>query len=564
MHPYTAMRRQIAENRTILALLALGLMLRLAWIAYQTDVFQGDECEYLRLAGNLVRHGRYEGLFDGLQLVYPPLLPGLVALVSALTPSLAAAGTIVALLSGVALISATYALAGRLYGRRTGAIAAALVAVHPTLIQLSGTVISEAIYLPLVVAGAHAAVVWLDERTRLPGLLCGTFFGLAYLTRPESLAAPLAIAIVFAACARIRGTTIIEALRQTLPMLAVTAVLAAPYVIYLSSQTGALHLEGKSVMNYTIARRIGAGMDPNEAALALGKNLEEEGPLLSPNHWIANAPPTIPTRGLADYWVENASRNFATLRWTLLSADFGGYPLLLLVALGLLVRTPARPLIPGEVLVLTLTAGYTFILLGQHMIAFRYVVPLLPFLLIWAAHGIGMITDWTVAGVGSVARHREAWRRPVAIAVPCVLALALVTPGVDLSRGGDFRSTAPHVALRKDAGIWLAGADPHRKTVMSTNTEVPYYAQATARSLPYAPEQRVLAYIRTSPPDYIVLTREPSTVGAYYTSWLQQGVPAPEARLVHRVGTPGDPDLAIYSWEPDPLNRTPRARRGVP
>ena len=81
---------------------------------------------------------------------------------------------------------------------------------------------------------------------------------------------------------------------------------------------------------------------------------------------------------------------------------------------------------------------------------------------------------------------------------------------------------------------------------MSMGNEVPYYARATGMRLPYAPEDRALAYIRAKSPDYVVLTGEPSMVGPYYTRWLKRGIPDPTARLVHLIGASADPDVAIF------------------
>jgi 4-amino-4-deoxy-L-arabinose transferase-like glycosyltransferase len=541
-----AARYRVAEDWAILALLLLALILRLTWIAFEIPIVQGDECEYLRIAENLLHEHRYAGLYEGLELVYPPLFPILIALLSLATPDIEAAGTAVGLLSGLALVAATYALARQLYGSRAGVLAATLVAVHPTLIQLSGTIISQAVYLPLVVTGVLFAVRWVEERDRFLGLLCGACFGLAYLTRPEALAGVPVIAAMFVVTARAHRSSFGKSLLQTLPMLVMAAALAAPYVAYLSIQTGAFHLEGKSVMNYTLAQRINAGMDPYAAGFAVGPDLHEDGPFLSVNRWIMEAPAAIPRRGLAEYLVQNSLRNAGPLRRTLLSPAFGGYLMIVLVATGLLFRPPGRPSFAREALVFTIVVGYVVILLGQHMVALQYVVPLLPFLMIWAANGIGIVTDWIIAGTRVVAHGHNSWRTLVAMTIPCALVLALVIPGADLSRGGAFRSDAPLEAYRKEAGLWLARRPVPPRTVMSTSNEVPYYAGATAMRLPYAPGDRALAYVRLKSPDYVVLPRQPSRVEPYYTSWLKRGIPDPAARLVHLIGAPDDPDVAIF------------------
>lgn len=547
----SAVRTYATRHWVLWALLALALVLRVAWILGEVPILQGDECEYLRMADSLLRSHRYAGLYDGLQLVYPPLLPLLIVLFSPLAPSLPAAGVAVSLVSGLMLVAATYALAHRLYGERAGILAAALATVHPTLVQLSGTILSEAVYLPLIVAGTYAGVRWLDERMPRWGALCGLSFGLAYLTRPEALIAPVAIAAAFVLTARAHRVALPRALLQVMPLLAATALVAAPYVAYLTVETGKFRLEGKSVVNFTMAQRINAGMDVNEAAIGLGPDLQEDGPLLSVNRWVLEAPAAIPAGGLADYWVHNAARNAGPLRWTLLSSDFGGYLVLLLAAVGAFVRPRRQLSLARESLVLALVAGYAGILLGMSVVLFRYVVPLLPFLLVWSANGIGLVADRMVHASRFALPRQHALQTLSATVVPAALVLALVVQGADLGHGGDFRSAAPMETFRKEAGLWVAGATPPARHVMSTSNEVPYYSRATATRLPYASSARALGYIHRLAPDYIVLTREPSTVGDYYPVWLSKGIPDAEARLVHVIGNPADPDVAIYRWVPD-------------
>ena len=540
----------VIEHWPLLALLVIALALRLVWISWESPVLQGDECEYLRIAENLLRNHRYAGLYEGLQLVYPPLFPILIALASLVTPSFQTAGILVAVLGGLSLVVAMYGLARHLYGMRVGLIAATLGACFPPLVELSGAIYSQTVYIPLVVGGVFFAVRWLDRVGRGSALLCGACFGLAYLTRPEAIVCPLVIAAAFALTARLHDSSVRMALTKTLPLLATTAILAAPYVAYLSIQTGALHFEGKSVMNYTIAQRVNAGMDLNEAQWGIGPALQEDGPLLSPNRWILSAPAAVPLSGLPEYWIRNARRTSSQLRWTLESTAFGGLLMNGLAILGLVFQQWSRQRFAREVLVFTIVAGYSAALLGQHYVFFHYAVPLLPFLLVWASNGIEVVTRWLVAGARRAAGSKVSGIVWLSRGIPCLLLLGLFLLGAQgLKGGGEFKSTQPSELYRKEAGLWLAREPAVSRKVMSTSNEVPFYAGATAMRLPYATEAVALAYIRAKSPDYVVLTRERSSVGPYYyDKWRKQAIPDSAARLVHQIGPADDPELAIYQW----------------
>ena len=128
--------------------LALALVLRLYWLLHKFPVLGGEECEYLRLAENLIHRHTYVGLFEGPQVMYPPLLPLLIALVSPLTSTFEMAGEVVTLFSGMLLVFEVFILVRYLYGTRVGIIAGTIASCHPVLISLSGTIISESLYLP--------------------------------------------------------------------------------------------------------------------------------------------------------------------------------------------------------------------------------------------------------------------------------------------------------------------------------------------------------------------------------------------------------------------------------
>ena len=545
--------RRFAEYGPLFVLLALGLALRLIWIAWQTPILQGDECEYLRIAENIVRHHRYAGLFEGPQVIYPPLYPLLIALVSFVTRDLPTAGLAVGVIGGLCLIAAMYALAAYLYGTRVALIAGALGACFPVLVELSGILFSQVLYLPLVVGGAYFGMRWADRTGRHSGLLCGACFGLAYLTRPEAVAGIFVAAAAFVLTAERFGSSIRTALAGTIAPLALTALIAAPYVAYLSHATGGFRLEGKSVMNFVIAERMNAGMSLNEAQFGLGPGAREDGPLLSPNRWILEAPAAIPLSALPEFWVRNARRTAAPVRWMLTGPAFGGLLTAGLAAIGLAWRRRWTPQeVTRELLLVAFVGGYLAILLGQHAMSLQYVVPLLPFMLVWAARGIDIVASLPVALLHQASRAAHAAALASSAAIRIVLFLALLAIAArTVPDGGEFKSIQPAEAYRRDAGLWLAHERHGERRVMSASNEVAYYAQATALRLPYATEADALRYLHAKSPDYVVLVHERYATGGdrYHAEWRTRGMTDPAAHLLVRAGPPDDPDFAIYEWD---------------
>ncbi len=198
------------ERRVELAVFALALVLRLAWVGviqYRGGALFGpDAASYDALAMSVLE-GRglckwdYQGLFTDPNhaiLVYsfrPPLLPLVLAgIYGVLGHSYAAARVFMALL-GAATCLAVVRLARQLFGCREGAIAGLLAAVYPRLIYYSGAIVTETPYtflLCLAVSVLLAAQRSQDTLWRWP--LAGALLGLATLCRSALLAFVVSVA----------------------------------------------------------------------------------------------------------------------------------------------------------------------------------------------------------------------------------------------------------------------------------------------------------------------------------------------------------------------------------
>src|SRR5215470_11332812 len=231
--------RAIGQPSTalLLALCIVSVVLRAYWVVHHSTVLDENGSEYARIAENLLRHGTYRGLFEGPELMFPPLFPVLLALGSLFTGSVDSAARLIPLLAGVLLVPTAFALARLMYGLRVALGVAALTALHPVLIDLSSTAYSEGIYLLLMFAGLYWALRALDSGNRTHTVFCGTLFGLAYLTRPEALVYPV---VVLAAMLSkdLRSGLASRCAVRALCLFVPIAVVAAPYVAYLSIQTG--------------------------------------------------------------------------------------------------------------------------------------------------------------------------------------------------------------------------------------------------------------------------------------------------------------------------------------
>lgn len=268
-----------AVNRPLLSTLVAALALRAFALVLTSGAIDGEGAEYARLAQNLLQGNGYTGIAEeGRQLFFPPLFPFAIAAVSLVTRDAELAGRMLSLTMGTLTVLPTYLIALRMYDRRTAAVAAIFVTCFPFLIYLSTTVNCEITYLTLVLTALYLAMAAIETPTPRRLLSSGAFYGLAYLVRPEAIAYMLVsvILIFFNILGRYNANKIIALARVGL-MLGSFCLVAAPYVAWLSIQTGQFRIEGKSPLNITTARRIQSGEMAAEAAFGVDRSGQERG-----------------------------------------------------------------------------------------------------------------------------------------------------------------------------------------------------------------------------------------------------------------------------------------------
>jgi peptidoglycan/LPS O-acetylase OafA/YrhL/uncharacterized membrane protein len=204
-----------SEHRTALAarwfgpaLVALSALAALGWVAYAllVDVPRleyGDARNFHLLADGLAQGAGYVRAIDRVDLglildtgEYPPLFPAVLALASLVGLDTFAAHQGVAALVAATAVPLTGLLGRRIGGPAVGLVAAVLVALHPMVFQTGAALMSEALYLPLVVAVLLATLKARDDRSWRSWAVAGVLAGLAALARGEGLVLGAIVAVV--------------------------------------------------------------------------------------------------------------------------------------------------------------------------------------------------------------------------------------------------------------------------------------------------------------------------------------------------------------------------------
>ncbi len=168
------------------AVVALGLVLRVAYVLVVLDpVEPGLDAIWYQLQGGSIRQGTGfvvpTSLFEPVQVPtagFPPVYPAYQALWQWVFGAGPTSVRLAGIVPGAATIALTGWLGRRVAGARAGLLAAAVVAVDPTLLAVDGATMSENVTVPLVLAVVAVTHRLLHEGVRAGwvvalGVLCG-------------------------------------------------------------------------------------------------------------------------------------------------------------------------------------------------------------------------------------------------------------------------------------------------------------------------------------------------------------------------------------------------------
>ncbi len=490
---------------------------------------------YVTIAHNLLAGQGYVGILGGREPFVPPLYPWLIAAIAAITGDGITSARLVSWLAGLALVPATFWLGRQLFDRRCGLWAALLVAASPLLIEYSSLEWSETLYAVLLVTGL--ALGWQARREQRWQIaaLAGLSLGAAYLTRVEGA---LAVGVVAAWLVLARTTRARDRWRLPLVLLTAFAMMALPYVLWLSSALNRPAWESKSGLNFVIAQRMASGMSYVDAAYGLDDTGQPSGVFLERGTRLIAEPavPAVATGWSLPRWQllqQGAVQAWFELRLYLLS------PWMLLAAaggIGMTLLPRARRagwhwatlylgsfLLPALLVVMLVPQVYT-----------RYLMPLLPLVLVWAGVMLGQVQRAAAAWLDTHLKTVRGRRAAPWLAMGATLAVTLVLLW-SLPRGSSVTVRRRVDVDQQRAGTWLA--QPGRQTaprILAVHSQVPFYARGIHVPMPNGTPAQVLAYADTQDVDVIVTSPRKLASRPRLDAWRTVAeLPAPW-RLVYR------------------------------
>jgi Dolichyl-phosphate-mannose-protein mannosyltransferase len=474
------------------SLIVLAIIVRIPFLRYQnqTAVEWADGAAYAVIGKNIISGNGIRDWY-GPHTLWPPFYPALLGVVSLAIPDLEMAGRVVSLITGTLAVGFLYLIAHTLFSKETALYTAVLLATHPEISRASLTVMSESTYLCLLLAGIWLTVGILQKVRLYLCILVGLIFGCAYLTRPEAIGFLVLIPLLII-CAHFRsGGQRQKVFIGVVALFAGFIVLAGPYVLFLRVHTGQWQISGKTLHNLAIT-------DPR-----LGHSLEEKFHGLSPDGTHIGVT-RVTVSEVVQYWREHP-RVFVK-RYTRLLLDQyhevlpgACHPLLLALAGIGLYHGQWQRSSSGKLLLLV--ALFPFFIYPLSHVEQRYMIPLLPFVLIWAGLGVAVVVE----GLQRARTPRVLFHRSIpvrALAHTAVVAVLLLPYFGFLIRPYDMG------AEQKVVGQWMRQHIGTDAKIMERTHVVAFYADGIPFDLPYASLQQVLKYGARIGAEYLVVSED--------------------------------------------------------
>ncbi len=189
-------------------LVVVALIVRIA-VVIATPDYQArtDAADFDRLAVSLADHGRFPSSAEwaprGPTAFRPPLFPVALAAVYTVVGTGSEhtrweAGRVMEAALGALAVGLIFLIGWRLWGPAVGLVAGGIAAVYPPLVLVGTSLLSESLFIPLVLGAVLAALLHRDSAHRWRwAVLAGVLTGLAALTRGNGfvLAIPLAFLV---------------------------------------------------------------------------------------------------------------------------------------------------------------------------------------------------------------------------------------------------------------------------------------------------------------------------------------------------------------------------------
>lgn len=538
---------------SLIIIIAVALLVRLFFLRFE-HAAGWDEINYLKLGAS----GAIHGLNHVLHPYWTPLYPLTVALMGKLFHDYEVAGRLVSILFGALLIVPVYLFSLRYFSRKIAVFSSLLIAFFPALIESSTSAETEPLYNFVAAMGILVGFYVLNQKSHWGAAMAGILFGLAYLTRPEGIGLYLVFSGIVV-CMTLFEVVKYHKFKSTLLFLIVTLgffITSSPYLIYLKKVTGHWTISSKGATNLQ-----------GEISVMENKNHAEQ---LNPWLMLSDDNTTLPDDDIYhtgeylkkyhqqnDEELPNHGRQIVSVTSFLVAKKYLkiflevitggvsqvlGLPILVLMILGLWGKAWDRNRIIRDGYLLTFVGFFWFIVVPMFHFTERYMLPMVPLVLIWSGVGIEYLMEWF-----------EKTRETLALKIKSNIMVAIRKAFIILFISSLFIPAYIRMIVRnpydatewaepieqKKAGLWLKNyCGDATPVVMSWSHAVSFYAGNyninQSITIPHNDLDRVLQYAKYRGATFLSLN-EKNQKGFPTVSYLLDETQAPpELKLIYK------------------------------
>ncbi|MDZ7376728.1 MAG: glycosyltransferase family 39 protein, partial [candidate division KSB1 bacterium] len=415
----------------LLTILAAGIRIFFLQFEYAAG---WDEINYLKLGASGAIHGWNHVLHS----YWSPLYPFSIAMLGKIFPDFELAGRLVSLLFGVLLIGFYYFLVEKLFSTKIAWYSSLIIALFPMLIESSVSALTESLYIFLTVIGILIGLRALKRGSMPLAMVTGIMFSMSYLTRPEgigSLIVFVAVALIVMIYRRIRQRSS-KVHWSAICAIGCFAVMSTPYWYYLHRETGKWTLSSKGTANLygalTAMEHKGQALNPWLLLNDDNTRLPDDD-IYHTGDFLKNCQPSsLPRSFGAEHSSGFLTNSFRILKKymkdfyqvnTAAISSVLGLPLLLLAILGLFGSSESGERLWQDLYLLSYVIFFWIIVIPIFHVTERYLLPMVPIVLIWSGRGIERLSEWLRSVMISIT---HAWNRKLMALIPALVIMMMI------------------------------------------------------------------------------------------------------------------------------------------
>ena len=378
------------EKNFLILMLIIALFIRLLFLPmYQ--VVTSDGGAYLSLGENLIKGNGYVDLYGKTNLSFPPLYPLATGITWFFINDIELAGRIVSLIFGVLLIIPVYYLTKIYYNKKSAYIAVLFTTFYFHLIHYSVETMVESMYIFLLVIAIYFGLFAINKKYSKYYIYSGIVLGLCYLLKPEAIMYILIIIFITFFYRLIdykKNTVFIQILKNIIFMLFFFFIIISPYLLLLYTETGQLNFSAKSQnlligekndelsYEYMLFRLVDNNTKVNLDTFSAG---------VDPFQYIITHQQELTSRYITNIW-EEMTEYFPKI-----------FPiwLIAIITIGLFTKKWDKKRLKNE-FYLFLTIILPLLIFPFFHIMIRFLIPIIPFLLVWFSNGLIHLQDWFI------------------------------------------------------------------------------------------------------------------------------------------------------------------------